>query len=120
MNKGEPDMADDPFDDPTMTFAAVDQDLPIPTEPKELVDLVAAEEWDRAVAYFKAEFVELVCNYYRTVWWLYRVIPAEFIDDDPMMVIGREIFGRTFNLSGLVGERLPDDAEELGRLGRTT
>jgi hypothetical protein len=35
------------------------------------------------------------------------------------MTTGREVFGRTYNLSGVIGQRLPDDPVELERLGRS-
>jgi hypothetical protein len=57
-----------------MTFADLGQELAVPTEPKALVDLVLGGDWARAVAYFKAEYVDLICNSYRTVAWLYQVV----------------------------------------------
>jgi LuxR family maltose regulon positive regulatory protein len=111
-------LADDLFDDPAFSFAAVGQEVALPTEPKELVDLAVAGQWDRVVAHVKLNYVDLVCNHFPTFAWLYRTIPPEYIESDPMMTIGREVFGRTYNLSGVVGQRLPDDPEELERLGR--
>ncbi len=67
--------------------------------------------------YFKGNFIEVVCNHYPTVAWMYRTMPADIIDSDPMLVTGREVFGRTYNLSGVVGQPLPDEPDELDRLG---
>jgi hypothetical protein len=58
-------LAGDPSNNPESSFTAIDQEVAVPTEPAELVQMVVAGEWDAAIAYVRSEYVDLVCNHFQ-------------------------------------------------------